>query len=738
MKISPRVESLESRLALAASVFTVTSLGDSGAGTLRQAILDANAAAGEDRIEFAVAGAIRVGRSSLPAITDGVVIDGTTAPGFAGSPVVRIDYQNTAGLTLAAGAAGTHLLSLSLVDAAGAGVTIAASNTTLAGNRIGLWGNGLTLEPNRGDGVLVQAGADGNTIGIGSVKSFQLSNVISGNLGNGITITGGEGNIVAANYIGTDAGGTIPLGNGGHGIRLTAGAEVNVIGGEATGGNDPTNGQFVRPPQGNLISANRGCGVRIDGGATLNQLSGNFIGTTASGNAPLGNWKDGVAIVGADRNELTGTTAIQSPFIYYNVLSGNLGNGLRITNSDHTIVHANFFGLGANNATCVPNGLSGMLVSGDSRRVDAGGEIPLGNVMSGNALHGIEIRDTAGGVVSFNNFVGQRAFGGLAPNNASGIRVTSSNPGFSLADSNTWNRIRTCLVGGNLGNGIEFLGNARGTEITDTAIGTDYDIEGPLPNLGNGIVVGGNATQIAIGGFQPSIEQVDGGFSVHVGANKGFGIVFQDSAHDNTVFNTRVGLGVGTTIDTAYRLPNAAGGIFVGPGTANITVGGVPDLTKPLVRYADEIVGNKGNGLTVVASHNFTLLGCTISGNTASGLVLNGASNAAVGSPAAPNILARNKAFGLFATGNLAGSTVQSSVISQNGSSGVRLAGARGIAVGGAGIGEGNLISANKLWGIFASGWCQGSSLGNNAVTNNTPGNVNTKGATGLKTVTTV
>jgi len=162
---------------------------------------------------------------------------------------VRIDYQNTAGLTLAAGAAGTHLLSLSLVDAAGAGVTIAASNTTLAGNRIGLWGNGLTLEPNRGDGVLVQAGADGNTIGIGSVKSFQLSNVISGNLGNGITITGGEGNIVAANYIGTDAGGTIPLGNGGHGIRLTAGAEVNVIGGEATGGNDPTNGQFVRPPR---------------------------------------------------------------------------------------------------------------------------------------------------------------------------------------------------------------------------------------------------------------------------------------------------------------------------------------------------------------------------------------------------------------------------------------------------------------------------------------------------------
>ena len=60
-----------------------------------------------------------------------------------------------------------------------------------------MWGNGVTLEPNRGDGVAVQNGANGNTIGVASVKSFQLSNVISGNLGN----------VVAANYIGTDVSG---------------------------------------------------------------------------------------------------------------------------------------------------------------------------------------------------------------------------------------------------------------------------------------------------------------------------------------------------------------------------------------------------------------------------------------------------------------------------------------------------------------------------------------------------
>jgi hypothetical protein len=488
----------------------------------------------------------------------------------------------------------------------------------------------------------------------------------------------------------------------------------------------------ARPPLGNLVSANRGCGVRIDDGAGDNVLSGNFIGTTASGNAPLGNWKDGVAIVDSDRNSLKGTTAVQNPFVYYNVVSGNLGNGLRITNSDYTVVHANFFGLGANNATRVPNGGDGMLVTGDSWQVDAGGEIPLGNVMSGNSRYGIEVRDTASGLVSFNNFVGQTAFGGAAANALAGIRITSSNPRFNPADSATWNRIRTSLIGGNWGNGVEFLGNAYGAEITDTAVGTNYAINAPLPNLGNGIVVGGNASQIAIGGFQPSIEQGDGGFSVHVGSNKGFGIVFQESAHDNFVFNTRVGLGVGMTIDTAFKLPNLAGGIFVGPGTANITVGGVPDITKPLIRYADEIVGNYGNGLTVVMSPNFVLLGCTISGNTGSGLLLNGASGATVGSPAAGNILARNKAFGLFATGYLAGTAVQSSTISQNAASGVRLVAAWGITLGGGFPGEANLISGNKAWGILASGWCKGSVLDGNLVTNNTPGNVNTKGATGI------
>ena len=95
------VEVLEGRELLA--TFTVTNLNNAGAGSLRQAIIDSNEQPGADTIDFDVAGTIRVGRTSLPAITDTVTIDGSTAPSFAGSPVVTVDFQGSKGLRFANG-----------------------------------------------------------------------------------------------------------------------------------------------------------------------------------------------------------------------------------------------------------------------------------------------------------------------------------------------------------------------------------------------------------------------------------------------------------------------------------------------------------------------------------------------------------------------------------------------------------------------------------------------------------
>ena len=105
------VEALEDRLV--PSTFWVTNTLDSGPGSLRQAILGANAHPGRDAINFAIPGAgvhTIAPRSALPAITDPVVINGTTQPGYAGAPLVQLD-GTAAGSASAAGpgADGLHI-----------------------------------------------------------------------------------------------------------------------------------------------------------------------------------------------------------------------------------------------------------------------------------------------------------------------------------------------------------------------------------------------------------------------------------------------------------------------------------------------------------------------------------------------------------------------------------------------------------------------------------------------------
>src|SRR6266511_3479784 len=85
-----------------AATFTVTNTNDSGPGSLRQAILDANAAPGADTIAFNIpeAGVHTISPlSPLPALTDdaGVTIDGYTQPG---SSANTLPIGNDAVLTI--------------------------------------------------------------------------------------------------------------------------------------------------------------------------------------------------------------------------------------------------------------------------------------------------------------------------------------------------------------------------------------------------------------------------------------------------------------------------------------------------------------------------------------------------------------------------------------------------------------------------------------------------------------
>jgi parallel beta-helix repeat protein len=428
---------------------------------------------------------------------------------------------------------------------------------------------------------------------------FQLSNVISANTGNGINISGSKGNIIAANYIGTNPAGTSisGFGNGINGILVTGASVGNLIGGQAAGNNNPTGSKnpaeavFQTPPQGNLISGNLGDGVLINGASTGNILSGNFIGTDLTGTMALGNGQDGVAITNSNNNSLIGCTLFQNPFVFYNVIAGNRGNGLSINSSNNVTVQANFLGMGADNATSVPNLGNGLLVAGTSQNTQVGGVIPLGNVISGNTLNGILVRDAAAGFVSFNTFGGIAAFQPSAsPNGLDGILITSTGGN---------NTVRTCIISGNKGNGIEIAGNASGVQVTETSVGTNTNISGSIPNQGSGIVIRGEAHGNAIGGFQPSVEPQN-----FVSGNYGYGIAVMDRAYNNSIFHTKIGLGV-----TNVAVPNLAGGILLNMGTTGTTVGG------PTIPLQTVMQDNRGPGIYINNSTNNLVLNNSITLN---------------------------------------------------------------------------------------------------------------------------
>ena len=344
---------------LGPTTFTVTNTNDAGAGSLRQAILDANARVGTlDTIGFNIPGGgpFRIAPTSpLPAITDSVSIDGTTQPGYAGSPVIELDGvgggAGSNGLLLTANGNAIRALVINrfgtngtLNDGGGAGIVIMGTGNYLAGSFIGTDVTGTQARPNRTDGLWI-AGT-GNFIGDGTGSTH---NVISGNGRYGILLVGpgASNNTIQANYIGVDATGTGPLGNAGDGIVIES--QGNAIGAGAL------------LSSGNVISGNLGNGVVLSGiGARFNNVNGNLIGTNRFGTAIIGNQGDGVRISGAPSNQIGGFTAAAR-----NVISGNGRSGVFIDGE----------------------GATGNLIAGSSIGTDASGNLPLGNSVDGITIN---------------------------------------------------------------------------------------------------------------------------------------------------------------------------------------------------------------------------------------------------------------------------------------------------------------------------------------------------------------
>ncbi|HEX8618421.1 MAG TPA: Calx-beta domain-containing protein, partial [Thermoanaerobaculia bacterium] len=242
----------------AAGTFTVTNVNDSGAGSLRQAILDANAEAG--RIVFAIGNGPQSIRplSSLPQLSQ-VTIDGTTQPGYNGTPLIELD--------------GTLLVTGSILNAQNSSVTalvlnrapfagILAQNTTVSGCFVGTDASGMIARAN--DYGIVGTGVWHNNL----VSGNQTTNLLpqpGTTVQNNLVGTDVTGNAILARPVPTVLNvNTTPYGGGTLPIKI----QNNVIGGGSTGilvqGGAPTiSGNFVGVSRTGTRLPN-GTGVRVD------------------------------------------------------------------------------------------------------------------------------------------------------------------------------------------------------------------------------------------------------------------------------------------------------------------------------------------------------------------------------------------------------------------------------------------------------------------------------------------
>lgn len=230
----------------------VTNHADAGPGTLRQALLDANDAPGENLVLFDLPGAGRhtiAVETALPALTGPIVIDGQSQPGFADRPLVEISGNSLSnrvdGLVLSAGQC--TIRGLVLNGFATALRLETPGQHVVQGNFIGIDATGTNVAGNTGDGIYITSG--GNLVG--GTNQF-VGNVIGGNGGSGIRFDGTAAalNLVRGNFIGLGFDGRTAVGNALDGLRVENGAARNTIG--WTGGSAA-----------NVIAFNGGTGINL-------------------------------------------------------------------------------------------------------------------------------------------------------------------------------------------------------------------------------------------------------------------------------------------------------------------------------------------------------------------------------------------------------------------------------------------------------------------------------------------
>jgi Tol biopolymer transport system component len=564
--------------------------------TLPEAINAVNAAGGEQTISFDLpSGEHTISATDLnpiPPINNDVTIDGTSQPGYAGTPIVQLDGSamtfppgSVDGLAVDGGLDGSTIRGLSITGFIGAGIFLDVDGSVVQGNYIGVAPDGATAVGNGNGGVGFDSGilisSSNDRIG-GTTAATR--NVISGNFGAGIEFGDGTGNVVIGNRVGTNAAGTAAVPNTEDGIAFED-VSFQTIGGTA-------------PGEGNLISGNGENGIYLLAyDFAPARFQGNTIGLAADGATPLPNGGAGIFVDGVDELLLGGTAAGAG-----NVISGNNGTGVDVQFSDDVRIQGNIIGLNATGTVGVPNGTSEVIVDSASDRIRIGGTTTgARNVISGGTTgYGI-LLDGADNAAIQGNYVGTDKTGEVGLGNADGIALASG------ANDNTIGGVvagARNVISGNASVGVRLDLAGSGNRILGNSIGTDKDETDVIPN-NVGVELDGTADTI-IGSTSPGAGNV-------IGGSTDAGILFTlGGSGTNTVAGNFVGTNRSKTADLGnddgMRFEDGAGNDnLVGPDNvfANNTAEGIEVAGGTGNRIsANSIYDNGGKGILLDGGNN--------------------------------------------------------------------------------------------------------------------------------------
>jgi hypothetical protein len=352
------------------SVFTVTNTNDSGNGSLRDAINQANLSGGPSSIKFQIGAScgpqVIAPGTLLPDIKVPLIIDGYTQPGahvntlnggFDGQLCIFLLGNATTnfGLRVSSGSSNGRLDLRGLLFSNFSNYAVALADGKghhIQGNSFGVATPGSGAVFPNGSNVVVYTNANAAVVGGASVAERNLIGAANGVTGFGINLgTADSFSVVRNNYVGTTADGLNAASNTGGGINVQASGHNQIIG--------------------NLVSGNGGSGIAVKGNALSNLytvIRDNRIGLNRNA-APLGNNVGVLFTAGASNNVLG--SSYYNDFAGANEISGNLGTGVWVESSAGTgnAVVNNL--IGSNGGLPVDLGSTGVLAN-DALDADSG------------------------------------------------------------------------------------------------------------------------------------------------------------------------------------------------------------------------------------------------------------------------------------------------------------------------------------------------------------------------------